>query len=86
MFIRQSSEKGWEAGEAGLGGPGWAWEGPWPGRTPGGHGVASLLGGLFLPGGYLLTAPPGSAKRMQIHFRLYQSKNQNREKQMRGNG
>lgn len=41
---------------------------------------------LFFPGDCLLTAPPGFAENRQIHFRWFHSKNQNREKQMLGNG
>lgn len=54
--------------------------------TPGGSRAASLLGAQFLPDGYLLTGPPGFDERMESRARLFHSKNQNREKQMLGNG
>lgn len=87
MFITQGlGERGWELWRQDRGGPGWVWEEPCPGLALWvAVGAASLLGGRFLPVGYL-AASPGFAGRMQIHFRLLNSKNQKREKQMLGNG
>lgn len=48
--------------------------------------AASLLVGQLLPVSYHLTAPPGFAERRQIHIRIFHTKNQNREKQILGNG
>ena len=44
-------------------------------------GVASLLGGLLLPGGCLLIALPGFVESTQIQISLDHSRNQSREKQ-----
>lgn len=51
----------------------------------GGCGGSIISWGLF-PDGWLFTDSPGFAENMQIHFRLSHSGNQNREKQMLGNG
>lgn len=56
-----------------------AWDSGW-------QPAASLLGVQFLPDGYLLTGPPGFDEKMEIRARLFHSKNQNRKKQMLGNG
>lgn len=49
-------------------------------------GPASLLGGQFLPSADLLTVPPVLDERMQIHVWMFHPTDQNREKQMLGNG
>lgn len=85
-FIRLSSEKGWESGEAGRGVREGRGRGFVQATLPVAAEVASLLGGLLLPGGCLLIALPGFVESTQIQIRLDHSRNQSREKQVLGDG
>lgn len=78
VYYIEAQRKGVGVGEAGQVGKGGASSRP---GTLVVKGPASLLGGWFLPRVHLLTVPPALDERMQIH-----PKNQNREKQMLGNG